>query len=268
VVAHSGVVPHPAWGTDSHFYFGWYHGAERDFPAMLARLPVLARFVSEFGAQAVPETAGFMAPGSWPHLDWEGLADHFCLQKDVFDHRVPPADYATFDQWREATQRYQATVLRYHIETLRRLKYRPTGGFCLFMLADAQPAVTWSILDHERVPKLAYRVVAEACAPVVVVADRPEPSYRPGDHLGLDVHAVSDLRQPIGEARVDASLEWPGGRRSWRFAGTVEADRCARVGRVALALPADTGPGPLTLDLRMTWDGGEATNRYGSRVVI
>ena len=66
VVAHSGILPHPAWGTDSHLYFGWYHGHERDLPTALARLPVLARFVSEFGAQAVPETAEFMQPERWP----------------------------------------------------------------------------------------------------------------------------------------------------------------------------------------------------------
>ncbi len=62
VVAHSGVLPHPAWGTDSHLYFGWYHGEERDLPAWLARAPVVGRFVSEFGAQAVPDTADFHAP--------------------------------------------------------------------------------------------------------------------------------------------------------------------------------------------------------------
>src|SRR5262249_28713385 len=59
VVAHSGIVPHPAWGTDSHFYFGWYRGEEREFPGALSRLPVMARFVSEFGAQAVPNSDGF-----------------------------------------------------------------------------------------------------------------------------------------------------------------------------------------------------------------
>jgi beta-mannosidase len=268
VVAHSGVVPHPMWGTDTHFYFGWYHGSERDFPGALARFPVLARFVSEFGAQAVPETAAFMAPEAWPDLDWERLVGHYCLQKDVFDTRLAPADYRGFDEWRAATQRYQATVLRHHIETLRRLKYRPTGGFCLFMLADAQPAVTWSIVDHARVPKEAYRVVADACAPVIVVADRPESSYRPGDRISLDVHAVSDLRVPLRGAQVDAELEWPGGRRAWRFGGDVDADRCVRIGRVALDLPAGAGPGPLDLRLQMTWPGGRADNRYSSRVVI
>ena len=36
VIAHSGVLPHPPKfdGTDSHLYFGWYHGDERDFPGV------------------------------------------------------------------------------------------------------------------------------------------------------------------------------------------------------------------------------------------
>ena len=229
---------------------------------------MLARFVSEFGAQAVPETAGFMSPERWPDLDWAGLEQHFCLQKEVFDARVPPADYRTFEEWRRATQDYQSTVLRFHIETLRRLKYRPTGGFCVFMLADAQPAVTWAVLDHERVPKAAYQVVAEACRPVIVVADRPEASYRPGERIELNVHAVSDLRQPVAEAVVEARLEWPGGSRTWRFAGDIEADRCVRIGRVAHAFPRGAGSGPIRLALDMTWPGGQASNRYSSRMEI
>ena len=37
VIAHCGVLPHPPQldGTDSHLYFGWYHGHERDFPGFL-----------------------------------------------------------------------------------------------------------------------------------------------------------------------------------------------------------------------------------------
>ena len=129
VVAHSGVLPHPPQfdGTDSHLYFGWYWGDERDFPRLCASMPRLARFVTEFGAQAVPADAEFCEPERWPDLDWERLGHRHALQKPVFDKYVPPADYATFDEWRDATQRYQATVIKHHIETLRRIKYRPGG---------------------------------------------------------------------------------------------------------------------------------------------
>src|SRR5439155_4940736 len=144
VVAHSGVLPHPgSGGTDTHLYFGWYHGNERDLPRALGAWPRLARFLSEFGAQAVPATDDFMQAERWPDLDWERLWRTHALQKFAFDRYVPPADFRTYEEWRDATQAYQATVIKHHVETLRRLKYRPTGGFCQFAFADAHPPVTW-----------------------------------------------------------------------------------------------------------------------------
>ncbi len=267
VVAHSGVMPHPAWGTDTHLYYGWYHGDERDLPRTLARFPVLARFVSEFGAQSVPDSAEFMQPGDWPDLDWDRLVGHHSLQLDALSGRVPPAAHPTFESWRDETQRYQANLLRHHIEALRRLKYHPTGGFCFFMLADAQPAVTWSVLDHRRRPKAAYRAVTDACAAVIVTADRPPRHCRPGDRLELDVHVVSDLRFALHDCVVRATLRWPSGSRSWRFAGSIEADSCSRVGRLSLAVPRDSPDGPLRLELELAWPGGTRTNHYDSMVV-
>lgn len=269
VVAHSGVLPHPAWSTDTHLYFGWYHGDERSFPAALARLPVLAGFVTEFGAQAVPMTADFMEPDRWPDLDWPRLGHHHLLQKEIFDARVPPAEFATFEAWRDATQQYQATVIRYHIEALRRLKYRPTGGFCQFCFADGQPAVTWSVLDHERTPKRGYEALAAACAPVIVVADRPEASYRPGERISLNLHVVNDLREPLPGARLRARLTWPDGERTWWFEGDADADSCARIGAVEMALPDEARDGSaVVLDLELTWAGGKAQNRYDTLIRV
>lgn len=272
VLAHSGVLPHPVGGTDSHLYFGWYHGDERELPRMLARLPVLARFVSEFGAQAVPSTAGWMEPGRWPDLDWARLGDHHCLQLSILDRHVPRHGL-TFDEWRDRTQAYQATVVRHHVETLRRLKYRPTGGFCVFLLADAQPAVTWSLLDHERRPKAAYHALAAACAPVIVVADRPAASYRPGREVDLSVHVVNDRREDL-DADATAWLSWPGGGRTWQWEGHARADSVTKVGRVRATIPADCPNGPLRLELRVAYRHGadgapvEVTNAYDAEVAI
>ncbi|HZN15335.1 MAG TPA: hypothetical protein VFB78_13775 [Acidimicrobiales bacterium] len=265
VIAHSGVLPHPgSGGTDTHIYFGWYHGEERDFPAFCAAVPRLARFVTEFGAQAVPESAKFMEPERWPDLDWERLAHTHCLQRPQFDRYVPPADYATFEAWRAATQAYQATVIRHHIETLRRLKYRPTGGFCQFAFADAHPAVTWSVLDDERVPKAGFEALAAACAPVIVVADRPAPTYAPGDALALDIHVVSDRRQPIVGGVLTARLSWSGGDHEWRWAGDVPADDCVRVATLQAVVP--DAPGPLAVDLAFEAPDLKVANRYESAI--
>ena len=110
VVPHSGVWPHLPQldGTDTHVYFGWYHGDERDLPRFLGAIPRMARFVTEFGAQSVPDTADFLEPERWPDLDWERITERHKIQKTIFDKRVPPADFATFEGWREATQQYQA----------------------------------------------------------------------------------------------------------------------------------------------------------------
>ena len=215
VVPHSGALPHfPLLdGTDSHLYFGWYHGDVRDIERLAAAVPRVVRFVSEFGAQAVPETADFIDAGDWPDLDWDELTLHHGLQKWAFDERVPPANFATFDEWRHATQTYQAELIRHHIEVLRRLKYRPAGGFCVFALNDPAPVVSWSVLDHARVPKTAWEALRRACLPVIVVADRPPSIVTRDEPLELDVHAINDLRHPVDPAVVDVVARWAGGQR-------------------------------------------------------
>ncbi|MEX2292373.1 MAG: hypothetical protein WD691_01195 [Acidimicrobiales bacterium] len=266
VVAHSGVLPHAPQldGTDSHLYFGWYHGHERDLPGFLRAIPRMGRFVTEFGAQAIPTNAEFCEPDRWPDLDWDGLGHTHALQKPIFDRFVPPAEHGTFESWQKATQGYQALVVRRQIEALRRIKYRPTGGFAQFCFADGHPAVTWAVLGHDRAPKLAFEALREACAPVIVVTDRLPERVRPGQRLELDVHVVSDLRSSMEGAEITAKLRWSTGSRDWHWQGDIEADSCERVGSISAVVPHDAGD--LTLDLRCTHPdlSGPVTNSYES----
>ena len=154
VVAHSGVAPHLPQldGTASHLHFGWYYGDEADLAGFAATMPRMVRFVSEFGARSVPSSAAFAHPERWPELDWAELTERYGYEPAMFERNVPPAPYPTFDSWRQATQHHQSVLVRHQIETMRRLKYHPTGGFTLMMLNDAAPSISWSLLDHERVP--------------------------------------------------------------------------------------------------------------------
>jgi beta-mannosidase len=281
--AHSGILPGPfSGGTDSHLYFGWYHGKEHDFPRLLRAFPRMARFVSEFGAQAVPVDSDFCEPLKWPDLDWERLGHDHALQKSFFDRVVPPANFRTFDDWKDATQTYQAVVLRRHIEELRRIKYRPNGGFALFSLADAldHRAVTWAILGHDRQPKRAYEAVQEACRPVIVTMDRPPEVVTVGQAVTFDVHVVSDIRHVLRGATVNAQLHWPGGSHSWSWRGDLAADACTRIGAVDFVVPSPVHPSAighrldndaalssLRVDLTLDHSEATATNRYESRFV-
>ncbi|HEV2070514.1 MAG TPA: hypothetical protein VGR26_12030 [Acidimicrobiales bacterium] len=268
VLAHSGMLPRPgSGGGDTHLYFGWYHGEERHLAALCRAAPRLVRFVSEFGAQAVPSgDVGFCEPERWPDLDWSRLARSHNLQKARFDRYVPPADYATFGEWRDATQAYQAGVIKHHVEELRRLKYHPTGGFCQFSFADGHPGVTWAVLDEARRPKAGYHALVEACRPVIVVAERPPAMVAPGDALALDVHVVSDLRRPLSGAMVEARMSWAGGDHRWRWQGDVEVDACVRVATIQFVVPEVGEACPLALDLRLRAGAVEASNHYEATI--
>ena len=271
VVAHSGVVPHLPQldGTDSHLWFGWRHGDAEDLADFAARLPRMVRFVSEFGSDSPPARAEFideqLQSYEWPSLDWDRMSSEHGYQREVFERSFPPVDYDSYEEWRDTLQYYQAHVLKVQIETLRRLKYRPTGGFCFSTLNDSVAAISSSVLDHERRPKIAYEVVAAACRQVLVVADQPTEEVITGDLLDLDVHVVSDRREPLDFAVVDAVATWPGGEQRWRFGGAIPADDVVKVGRIRLAVPAAAGP--LTLDLTLTSGDVTSTNRYTTTIV-
>jgi len=270
VVAHSGVVPHLPQldGTDSHLWFGWRHGEADDLADFAARIPRMVRFVSEFGSDSPPVHAPFieeqLASYEWPSLDWEQMQTDTGYQRTVTEGRFPPTEFDSFDEWRDALQRYQAHVLKVQIETLRRLKYRPTGGFCFSSLNDPTPAISSSVLDHRRRPKPAAAAVAAACADVLIVADQLPGALTPGDRLDIDVHVVSDLREALDFAVVDAVASWSGGEQRWRFGGPIPADDVVKVGRIRLDVPEAAGA--ITLDLTLTSGHVTSNNRYATAI--
>jgi beta-mannosidase len=161
--------------------------------------------------------------------------------------RTIPPGVAPHD-WAERLQARQAELVRSHVETLRRLKYRPCGGFTAFSLTEPVPGVTAAVVDHARRPKPGLAALREACAPVLAVIDRPPDTIDPAAPLRLDVHVVNDRRAATGELVVLVDASWDGSgapseRRGW--AGSVPADAVARVGTVTLVAP----PGARNLEL-------------------
>lgn len=267
IVSHAGGLPNLAGikGTDTHAFLGWFGGEERSFPRLVAALPRLARFVGSFGAQAPATDFAACHGDGWPALDWSELGLRLGLQKGAFDRYVPPLAYDTPDDWVVAAQNYQARVVRYHVETLRRLKYRPSGGFAVLGLADAAEGVTFSLVDHRRNPKAAFEALRDACRPILLIADRPPSHLHPGDELVLDVHVVSDLRSPRRGLRSEGRVRWDGGEHVQRWVGDVAADDVALVGTLRMTVPEVEAT--LEIELVLEVDGQRVVSRYGTRVV-
>ena len=171
----------------------------------------------------------------------------------------------------------QPEVVKTTVEILRRLKYRPTGGFLLHALADVGGVLDggFGVLDGLRRPKPGWQALVAACGPVIVTAD-PLPAWvRGGDRLELAVHVVNDTRADVDDLRVRALVVGPGGAAisEQRWEGTAVADDCVLVGYLSADIPVDVEPGRLAVELTLTGGpesgGGPAvatTNRYTTTI--
>ncbi len=263
VLAHSGVLPHPAWGTDTHLGLGWRRGSADDLAALVRQLPVIGRFMGDLGSPAPALDDPALGPGDdWSKVDWDALGRRG-IPRSALEVRVPTDRHATPRSWAEALQEAQVDGLDRQIRHLRRLKYRPTGGFTIALLADAEPGIGFGVLDHHRDPKPAWAAIIAACAPLIVAIDDLPPAVRPGHAMAIDVHVVNDERAPVERLRVDASLASPDGWRSWAYCGDVGADGVARVATISIVAPAS--PGDLELVVTLSTNDGmrvsEATTR-------
>lgn len=268
IVANTAVPPHlPRLdGTTSHLWFGWHDQRVDDLAPTLARVPRMARFVTAFGAATLDPGRVEAATNDWPDADWEGLAAAVGATSHALQHLTSPHEAGDAARWAQAGALAQADLLRRTIETLRRLKYRPTGGFCAFALADVSPAGGFGLLDHQRRAKPSRQAVADACRPVIVTADLPTTATRP--RTTTLIHVVSDLRTPLDPVEVTAVLHHPDGTSETRgWVGAVAADSVEGVATLPMRWRG-TGIAVLHLSLVATGPDGPLTadNRYSVAV--
>jgi len=221
--------------------------------------------ITEFGAQALPDRAALASfitdDGA---IDWTGIARH-CGQPALLQRHNPAA--TTLDELIESSQRYQALLLRHHIEFIRGTKGEPGHGLHVFAFVDSWPSVTWSILDHDRHPKQGYHAVEAAMRPVLAMLDNPlRETGRVDTGAAIDMSssagtgAATEVRRVLvvndSAASIDATL-------------VVEAD-----GVVVFESPVTVGTtsavpvevllpvGCAAVDLHLQWATGQATNSY------
>ena len=267
VVDHTDVPPHlpKLDGTTSHLWFGWHDRTAADLGSALARVPRMGRFVTAFGAATVNPSLPELLSPRWPALNWEAIAGAIGGPAQSLHHLVPPAAVDDGQTWALMTQQAQAQVIRTTIETLRRLKYRPTGGFCLHYLADQSSAGGFGVLDHERRSKPGWDALIDACRPVIIVADPLPRVLRANVAHSVAIHVVSDLRKPISGAEIRATLTFPDGRtQSSRWGGDVSGDHCEFIADLKFT-PLST-PGELRLDLEINAIDLAVANTYRTSV--
>jgi beta-mannosidase len=265
---------------DSHVFLGWKEGSWRGFE------DVGAGFVSEFGAQAHP----VLDSPAWEELvaRWPVAAEdpgwlYAGFQPTAWaEHGAGvPADHESLEQYVLAGQEYQAWLLRYAIDQLRKRKFEPCWGCFVYQLVDTFPGIGFGILDAARRPKPAYEAVREAMAASRVIIDPVaftpiQPwgvGYRPAEPVVMRLVVVNDDPRLTGPASVRWSV--------WREAAPEQSGigrlrdavrRKSFSGSADLSLPTAEEPAVQVTSLTLPLDAEgdyriEAELRAGNRVM-
>jgi len=228
----------PGKAADAHHYEGWYTGTVDGF-AMIYSRPFQQRpvFITEFGAQAFPDydnAVKFMDP-EINKIDWKKLETENLLQKKIMDRRVPIQPGMDLKTYVQATQDYQARLLKFHVDFLRAKKYSKNFGIMPFCYNDPQPGIVWSVVDYWREPKQGYFAVRQSFQPVYAFAAWQFKPYKRGRKITMPIYLVNDLLQEY-EGIVKVEVTHHGKIVAARsFAAEAHPDMpAARIGEVPL----------------------------------
>lgn len=249
---------------DRHNWDVWFGWKNTDY------ITDLARFNSEFGAQAFPQRESiesFMRPDeAWspgqvsrPQGQSPGLvlARHGAQMEKLFCRAAAFGPPTSLDAAIATTQAFQADTVGRYIRHYRR-NLRFTGGVVLWNYTSTWPSVCWALVDFYRRPKQAYYECKRCFRPFSVgiePTDDSQTSYvahasldRPGAVRGKLELALYELRtgQAVASAHADVTLDAP---------GAVDA--------ATLTLPAGTSRRDHALVATLTHEGGvERDFRY------
>lgn len=236
---------------DQHVYYGWFRGSWVDF------LHDYSTFPTELGAQSLPSiTSPFWSlvnVSKWPIE--EGDPEYYELAYRGFHWasgyvRVPyglPRDYPSLADYVNASQEYQANLLRTAIARYRTLKFNTTAGVAVFLFKDCHPSASFSVVDYFGVPKLAYHTVAKMFKPLKVIvllgggfeARGARIAYKANSTLRAEIWVVNDSANVTGSATL-----------SWRLVDAASG-RVIDGGASSVLIPAAQEPARLIRSLRI-----------------
>jgi beta-mannosidase len=225
-------------------------------------------FITEYGAQAFPnlESLQKFAANPWP-VPWDLLKKAHRCQPMFFAKWFNLSKFTTINELIEATQEYQAELLKFYNELWRINRYKPNGGALMFQFNDCFPGITWSIIDYWRTPKKGYFATQLSFEPVYVMADWPKKYYKPNHGFKTKIYVVNDLHALI----LDAKVRWEIVNQdkavitSGDYKCRLEEDSIQTLGEIQFQFPPDSR-GLYELILTLEFEETTIQNRYSLKI--
>lgn len=177
--------------------------------------------------------------------------------------------FPTDEQWHlfraQSADAAAALALRRDIETLRRIKYTPSGGFCFPGLRDDSLLTSGGALDASDVAQPSFYALVDACRPVIVVGAGLPATVSAGQCVSFAIHVVSDARAGIDDARVVARVNVDGESETHEWSGSIDADATTFIAALQIDVPPSNTPGSnglVQVDLQVEAGEHTATNSY------
>jgi beta-mannosidase len=266
------VSPSFDHGADAHNWAVW-HG----YQPIQTYQTETARFLSEFGLQALPHLDTLTAALPDPSEDWE--THHADVRKlaryaDLFENvlraascvgetedaakgtqaiRKPGLSQSEGTQYASpslqsritASQLAQTAALQTAIEHMRRRKGE-AGGVCVWQFNEPWPAISWAIVDYFGRPKLAYQRLAHWYHPILVSLKFPVGRrWQVGQTFSAEIWAVNDSLHAYTGCELQVALD---GRLVHAQSLDLPADSARPVGTLTHLL--NVAPHQLILTLR------------------
>jgi beta-mannosidase len=199
--------------VDLHLMLGWSTGSWAD----LAEVEPM--MVSAFGAQSLPDADSPVweqIGAQWPAADDEPSWRHAGFQPVNWAERGAglPSAHQSLESYVEASQQYQADVVRFAAEHMRTRKFESCWGAFVYHLIDPFPCIGFGLVDAARRPKPALAALARAFEPTRVIIEalafEPDRPFgvlqRPDQPFAARLVIVNDDPEISGRGSIRWSL--------------------------------------------------------------
>ncbi|MEA1880254.1 MAG: glycoside hydrolase family 2 TIM barrel-domain containing protein [Campylobacterota bacterium] len=209
-----------------HPWFGWYTGVYQDFSN-----PSLAKTISEYGAQALPNLSSLQKI-----LPSKYLIPKNKKAKKIWEYHNFQFDWSEKNGLKyqddlkvfiEQTQTYQAKLIKYATEMLRLQKYENTTAIFQFMFNEGWPSMNWGIVDYYRKTKLGYHALKEAYAPIIIVTKQNENNL-------LEFYVVNDTLHAMENCTLTVDVSTDGRDQTYIYPVSSASDSVTKVNQLQL----------------------------------
>jgi beta-mannosidase len=258
-----GFKAHESLHANEHYYMGGKQYMEEYYPsldcAIIPELTAASAPSVESLRKFIPEDELWPMGPSWAY-HWADIDMLKNLNFEVF------GDYRTgsLDDFVEATQITQGTVIQFALETYRRRKPKMSGvALCHFM--THVPDIKWGVIDYYGKKKLSYDWLQRAYQPLLPSLQFDKRRWNPGSEFAAGLWIVNDYQRAFEDHTLEWCVRYEGDKTDARGSLdlSIETDSASHFGDIGWSLPANAA-GNFEIELKLKNAAGDivADNHY------